>query len=557
MAVLLTGKPVADALSADTRTRAEALLSKGVQPRLVLLRCGDNEADGAYIRGAVKRAALCGVAAELRTLPADASADVVAAAIDAVNRDPAVHGCLLLRPLPPHLRGEESALCARLAPDKDVDGMTPESAAAVFTGQGRGFAPCTAQACMALLHHYGIAPCGRHAVVIGRSPVVGRPVSMLLLRENATVTVCHTRTPDTAALSGYHHHRRRRGQQPDRRPCPTRPDRVGCVHELERYRPLRRRGLSGGVVHRGCHHACARRRRGCHLRGADGPYRPRGGISDRGGRRMNVFTPAETAANYAAAGVLKTRQPFLKLLLLGIAAGALIGFPVCVTNMATYAITNASAVRIIAGVLFAFGLGIVVLTGAELFTGNTLLVISLLDRRVTWCAMLRNWGVVYLGNFLGALTLSWICARFGWLDAGDGALGAYTMQLAVGKMTMPFGKAFFMGVLCNILVTVAVLASLSAKDAAGRILGAWAPVMFFVVAGFSHSIADMTYCALALFGKSAPACAAAAQAAGADLSVLTWSRYFLGNMLPVTLGNTAGGVLVGLAAWYCYLRKKG
>ena len=170
---------------------------------------------------------------------------------------------------------------------------------------------------------------------------------------------------------------------------------------------------------------------------------------------MNVFTPAETAANYAAAGVLKTRQPFLKLLLLGIAAGALIGFPVCVTNMATYAITNASAVRIIAGVLFAFGLGIVVLTGAELFTGNTLLVISLLDRRVTWGAMLRNWGVVYLGNFLGALALSWVCARFGWLDAGDGALGAYTMQLAVGKMTMPFGKAFFMGVLCNILVTVA------------------------------------------------------------------------------------------------------
>ena len=200
MAVLLTGKPVADALSADTRTRAEALLSKGVQPRLVLLRCGDNEADGAYIRGAVKRAALCGVAAELRTLPADASADV-REAIREINGDGSVHGCLLLRPLPPHLRGEESDLCARLAPDKDVDGMTPESAAAVFTGQGRGFAPCTAEACMALLRHYGIDSCGRHAVVIGRSPVVGRPVSMLLLRENATVTVCHTKTPDTAVLT--------------------------------------------------------------------------------------------------------------------------------------------------------------------------------------------------------------------------------------------------------------------------------------------------------------------------------------------------------------------
>ena len=201
MAVLLTGKPVADALSADTRTRAEALLSRGVQPRLVLLRCGDTEADGAYIRGAVKRAALCGVAAELRTLPADASADVVAAAIDAVNRDPAVHGCLLLRPLPPHLRGEESDLCARLTPDKDVDGMTPESAAAVFTGQGRGFAPCTAEACMALLRHYGIDSCGRHAVVIGRSPVVGRPAGALLLSRDATVTVCHTKTRDMAAVA--------------------------------------------------------------------------------------------------------------------------------------------------------------------------------------------------------------------------------------------------------------------------------------------------------------------------------------------------------------------
>ena len=250
---------------------------------------------------------------------------------------------------------------------------------------------------------------------------------------------------------------------------------------------------------------------------------------------MKLFTPAETVANYAAAGAVKTKQPFLKLLLLGVAAGMLIGFPVCVTNMATYTITNASAVRIIAGVLFAFGLGVVILTGAELFTGNTLIVISVLDRRAS-------------GNFLGALALSWVCARFGWLNAGDGALAAYTLHLAQSKMSMPFENAFFMGVLCNILVTVAVLVSLSAKDAAGRILGAWVPVMFFVVAGFSHSIADMSYCALALFARDAYA---------ADASALTWGRYFLGNMLPVTLGNIVGGLLVGGTAWYCYLRKKG
>ena len=242
---------------------------------------------------------------------------------------------------------------------------------------------------------------------------------------------------------------------------------------------------------------------------------------------MNLFTPAETAANYAAAGVVKTRYSALKLLLLGIAAGALIGFPVCVVAKATYTISNAGVVSVLSGTLFAFGLGIVILTGAELFTGNTLIVISLLDRRVT----------------LGAMALSWVCARFGWTSAGNGALGDYLVQLAEGKMNMPFGKAFFMGVLCNILVTVAVLVSLSAKDVTGRILGAWAPVMFFVTAGFSHSIADMTYCGLALFGGGA-----------ADV---TWGRYFLGNMLPGTLGNIAGGLLVGWLAWYCFLRKKG
>ena len=112
---------------------------------------------------------------------------------------------------------------------------------------------------------------------------------------------------------------------------------------------------------------------------------------------------AEAANNYSAAGAGKTKLPVSKMLLLGILAGFLIGVPSVVTNMATYTVVGNSTVRMISGILFAFGLGTVILTGAELFTGNTLLVISLLDRRVTWCAMLRNWGIVYLGNFLGAL----------------------------------------------------------------------------------------------------------------------------------------------------------
>ena len=272
---------------------------------------------------------------------------------------------------------------------------------------------------------------------------------------------------------------------------------------------------------------------------------------------MNLFTAAETAANYANAGAAKTRLPVSKMLVLGVLAGLLIGFPSCVTNMATYALDNNSLVRVLSGVLFAFGLGMVVLSGAELFTGNTLITISVLERKATLPGMLRNWGFVYLGNFLGSMALALICARFGWLGAGNNALAAFSMKLAVGKMTMPFQNAFFMGVLCNILVTVGVLLSLAGKDGVSRFVGAWAPVMFFVTCGFNHSVADMTYCMLGLFARGVPAYLEAASAAGVALENLTWGRYLLGNLLPVTLGNILGGVAVSFIFWFGFLRRSG
>mgnify|MGYP000516681721 FL=1 len=130
------------------------------------------------------------------------------------------------------------------------------------------------------------------------------------------------------------------------------------------------------------------------------------------------------------------------------------------------------------------------------------------------------------------------------------------MKVAVTKMTMPFANAFFMGVLCNILVTLGVLMSLAGKDGTSRFLGAWVPVMFFVTCGFNHSIADMTYCMLGLFAKNVPAYVSAAQEAGVALESLTWGNYLLGNMLPVTLGNIVGGVAVGVTMWFSYLRGK-
>ena len=242
------------------------------------------------------------------------------------------------------------------------------------------------------------------------------------------------------------------------------------------------------------------------------------------------------------------------MVLMGILAGFLIGFPSCVTNMATYALDNNSTVRMVSGLLFAFGLGMVVITGAELFTGNTLITISVLDKKATLTGMLRNWVFVYIGNFLGSMILSFICAQFGWLSAGTLDRVFYSMKVAAGKMTMPFQNAFFMGVLCNILVTIGVLLSLAGKDGVSRFIGAWAPVMFFVTCGFNHSIADMTYCMLGLFAKGNAAYVEAAQSAGVALESLTWGNYFTGNLIPVTLGNLVGGVCVGALFWFAYLK---
>ncbi len=267
---------------------------------------------------------------------------------------------------------------------------------------------------------------------------------------------------------------------------------------------------------------------------------------------MNLFTPEEMTRNYSLAGAKKSVAPAWKLLILGILAGALIGYAALVTNMACYKLENPSMIRVLSGVLFGFGLGMVILSGAELFTGNTLIVISVLDKRASVLGMLRNWGLVFLGNFLGALLLSFLTARFNFFGAGDGALAEYTMRVAQGKMTMRFENALVMGVLCNILVVLAVLFSLAGKDGASRILGAWAPVALFTICGFNHCIADMTYCMSGLFCVKYYA-----NHAGA-FTALGWGRYLAGNLLPVTIGNVIGGCAIGVTMWLCYLwnRKK-
>ena len=194
MAKKLLGKEVNEALVAALQTRTAALQAKGVVPTLGIIRLGENPSDLSYEKGATKRAEEVGVAVKNYILPEDASKEDVLKVIDEVNADASVHGVLMFRPLPKHLKADQDEICNRLAPAKDVDSMTHMSNAGVFEGQDLGYAPCTPAACMEILDHYGIDCKGKNAVVIGRSLVVGKPAAMMLMAKNATVTVCHTRT---------------------------------------------------------------------------------------------------------------------------------------------------------------------------------------------------------------------------------------------------------------------------------------------------------------------------------------------------------------------------
>ena len=200
MAKRLLGKEVNEALVASLQNRTAALKEKGITPCLGIIRLGENPSDLSYEKGATKRAEEVGVAVKNYILPETATKEEVLAVIDEVNADASVHGVLMFRPLPKHLKGDLDEICNRLAPAKDVDSMTHMSNAGVFEGQDLGYAPCTPAACMEILDYYGIDCKGKSAVVIGRSLVVGKPAAMMLMAKNATVTVCHTRTVNPAEV---------------------------------------------------------------------------------------------------------------------------------------------------------------------------------------------------------------------------------------------------------------------------------------------------------------------------------------------------------------------
>lgn len=198
MAKQLLGKEVTAALNERIKGDVEKLKAKGVIPMLGIVRVGERPDDLSYEKGAVKRCETLGVSYEKFLLPENVSQDELMETIRTVNKREDIHGVLIFRPLPGHL--DEKEVIRALDPEKDVDGITDGSMVGVFTSTAQGFPPCTPQACMEILDHYGIDCTGKKAVVIGRSLVVGKPAAMMLLKKNATVTICHTRTKDMPSV---------------------------------------------------------------------------------------------------------------------------------------------------------------------------------------------------------------------------------------------------------------------------------------------------------------------------------------------------------------------
>lgn len=198
MAMILKGAPVVAAMNEANAARCEALKAKGITPTLAVVRVGAREDDLSYERGVMTRCGKVGVAVRQYLLPADAAQDQLLDVIAGINADPAIHGCLLFRPLPKQF--DDRTIRAALSPEKDIDGITDGSLAGVFTNTAIGYPPCTAQACLEILRHYDLPLSGKRAVVVGRSLVVGKPAAMMLDRQNATVTLCNSRTQNLPAL---------------------------------------------------------------------------------------------------------------------------------------------------------------------------------------------------------------------------------------------------------------------------------------------------------------------------------------------------------------------
>jgi formate transporter FocA len=275
---------------------------------------------------------------------------------------------------------------------------------------------------------------------------------------------------------------------------------------------------------------------------------------------VDALLPPDVARRAEDVGVAKVTMPTESLFVLSVVAGAFITLGAVFSTVVTAGGGMAPGpARLLGGLVFSLGLVLVVVAGAELFTGNALVAIATASRRVRVRALLRNWLIVYVGNFVGALLTTLGVVWSGIYERGDGAVGLRALDIAAAKTSLAADEAVILGVFANALVCLAVWLSLSARSVTDKILAVTFPVTAFVAAGFEHSIANMYFIPAGLFLRAwAPASFWAATGTGpGDYATVTWPDFLIGNLLPVTIGNIVGGaVLVGLVYWFVYRRGR-
>lgn len=275
----------------------------------------------------------------------------------------------------------------------------------------------------------------------------------------------------------------------------------------------------------------------------------------------SFYTPSEVIKSNIKSAVAKANLPLAKMILLGMMAGAFIAFGGAASSVAAHGVADVGLARSIAGAIFPVGLMLVVFTGSELFTGNSLMIMAVIDKKITLLKMIRNLVVVYFANFIGALIIDVLVFFSGQFDFSGGGLGAYTIKVALAKTSIAPVTAVISGILCNILVCLAIVLAGTAKDSIGRIFGIFFPIAAFVVCGFEHCVANMFYIPAGMLAATNTAYVQKAQELyGITAQQCSSLTHFAGteSLLFVTIGNIIGGVLfVGVVLYMAHIKLSG
>ena len=274
----------------------------------------------------------------------------------------------------------------------------------------------------------------------------------------------------------------------------------------------------------------------------------------------NILTPQQIVSANIRASAGKTQLPLLRMVLLGIFAGIFIACGASASSVAMHAVPNVGLARLVAGCIFPVGLMMIVFVGGELFTGDCLMIMGCLHGSYSLWSMLQVLTVVFFSNFLGAALLAALVSSSSQFGFSGGLLGAFTIKVALGKVTMSFSSAFVSGILCNLFVCIAVLMAAAAKDIAGKVWAIFFPIMAFVVSGYERCVANMYYIPAGIFAAANDTYVQAAMYqygySEAQLESLNWMNFLVKNLIPVTLGNIVGGmVLVGLPLYLIHREK--